>query len=84
MQPKSACATTAPASGPSQGQAVPPSSPPSRLARGTGRGLSSSYDSRDSTARRDTIAVYSRVGEFTEFTVRQPRSFQAAGTGAAA
>ena len=50
---------------------------------GTGLGLSISYDIV-TQQHGCTIAVDSRVGEFTEFTIRLPRSFQAATTGAAA
>jgi PAS domain S-box-containing protein len=50
---------------------------------GTGLGLSISYDIV-TQQHGGTITVDSRVGEFTEFTVRLPRSFQAASTGAAA
>jgi PAS domain S-box-containing protein len=50
---------------------------------GTGLGLSISYDIV--TAQHGgTITVDSRVGEFTEFTIRLPRSSQVAGTGAPA
>jgi signal transduction histidine kinase len=50
---------------------------------GTGLGLSISYDII-TQEHGGTIAVDSRVGEFTEFTIRLPRSFQAASAGAAA
>jgi PAS domain S-box-containing protein len=50
---------------------------------GTGLGLSISYDIV-TQQHGGTITVDSTVGEFTEFTVRLPRSFQAASTGAAA
>jgi two-component system, NtrC family, sensor kinase len=49
---------------------------------GTGLGLSISYDIV-TQQHGGTIAVDSEVGEFTEFTIRLPRSFQAT-TGAAA
>jgi PAS domain S-box-containing protein len=47
---------------------------------GTGLGLSISYDIV-TQEHGGTIEVDSRVGEFTEFTIRLPRSFQAARTG---
>src|SRR5271157_6010994 len=50
---------------------------------GTGLGLSISYDIV-TQQHGGTITVDSRVGEFTEFTIRLPRSFQAASTSAAA
>ena len=50
---------------------------------GTGLGLSISYDIV-TQQHGGTITVDSRVGEFTEFTFRLPRSQQAAATGAAA
>ena len=50
---------------------------------GTGLGLSISYDIV-TQEHGGSITVDSRVGEFTEFTIRLPRSFQAARTGAAA
>jgi two-component system NtrC family sensor kinase len=50
---------------------------------GTGLGLSISYDIV-TQQHGGTIAVDSRVGEFTEFTIRLPRDRQATGTGAAA
>ena len=50
---------------------------------GTGLGLSISYDIV-TQQHGGTITVDSRVGEFTEFTIRLPRSSQAATTGAAA
>jgi signal transduction histidine kinase len=46
---------------------------------GTGLGLSISYDIV-TQEHCGTITVDSRVGEFAEFTVRLPRSFQAAST----
>ena len=49
---------------------------------GTGLGLSISYDIV-TQEHGGTIEVDSQVGEFTEFTIRLPRSFQAATTGAA-
>ena len=49
---------------------------------GTGLGLSISYDIV--TAQHGgTITVDSRIGEFTEFTVRLPRAYRAATAGAA-
>jgi signal transduction histidine kinase len=50
---------------------------------GTGLGLSISHDIV-TQQHGGTITVDSRVGEFTEFTFRLPRSQQAAATGAAA
>ena len=50
---------------------------------GTGLGLSISYDIV-TQQHGGTIEVDSRVGEFTEFTIRLPRRFQAVTTGAAA
>jgi GAF domain-containing protein len=50
---------------------------------GTGLGLSISYDIV-TQQHGGTIEVDSRVGEFTEFTIRLPRSSDAASTGAAA
>src|SRR6201984_2652404 len=50
---------------------------------GTGLGLSISYDIV-TQQHGGTIGVDSRVGEFTEFTIRLPRSFQATSMGAAA
>ena len=50
---------------------------------GTGLGLSISYDIV-TQQHGGTITVDSRVGEFTEFTIRLPRGFQAVTTGAAA
>ena len=50
---------------------------------GTGLGLSISYDIV-TQQHGGTITVDSRVGEFTEFTIRLPRSSQAVTTGAAA
>jgi PAS domain S-box-containing protein len=50
---------------------------------GTGLGLSISYDIV-TQQHGGTITVDSRVGEFTEFTIRLPRRFQAVTTGAAA
>jgi signal transduction histidine kinase len=50
---------------------------------GTGLGLSISYDIV-TQEHGGTITVDSRVGEFTEFTIRLPRSSHAAITGAAA
>jgi two-component system, NtrC family, sensor kinase len=50
---------------------------------GTGLGLSISYDIV-TQQHAGSIEVDSRVGEFTEFTIRLPRDRQAAGTGAAA
>jgi signal transduction histidine kinase len=50
---------------------------------GTGLGLSISYDIV-TQQHGGTITVDSRVGEFTEFTIRLPRNSQAASTGAAA
>jgi signal transduction histidine kinase len=50
---------------------------------GTGLGLSISYDIV-TQQHGGTIAVDSRVGEFTEFTIRLPRSRQATTTEAAA
>ena len=50
---------------------------------GTGLGLSISYDIV-TQEHGGTIQVESRVGEFTEFTIRLPRSSHAASTGAAA
>jgi len=50
---------------------------------GTGLGLSISYDIV-TQEHGGTIIVDSRVGEFTEFTIRLPRSSHAAVTGAAA
>ncbi|HKM69223.1 MAG TPA: ATP-binding protein [Stellaceae bacterium] len=55
----------------------------SSTGEGTGLGLSISYDIV-TQQHGGTITVDSRVGEFTEFTICLPRSFQAAGTGAAA
>jgi signal transduction histidine kinase len=46
---------------------------------GTGLGLSISYDIV-TQQHGGTITVDSRLGEFTEFTIRLPRSFQAAAT----
>jgi len=46
-------------------------------------GLSISYDIV-TQQHGGTIEVDSRVGEFTEFTIRLPRSSQATSTGAAA
>jgi two-component system NtrC family sensor kinase len=46
---------------------------------GTGLGLSISYDIV-TQQHGGTIEVDSRVGEFTEFTIRLPRSFQAGST----
>jgi signal transduction histidine kinase len=43
---------------------------------GTGLGLSISYDIV-TQQHGGTIAVDSKVGKFTEFTIRLPRSFQA-------
>jgi signal transduction histidine kinase len=43
---------------------------------GTGLGLSISYDIV-TQQHSGTIAVDSRVGEFTEFTVRLPRTYRA-------
>jgi two-component system NtrC family sensor kinase len=51
--------------------------------QGTGLGLSISYDIV-TQQHGGTIEVDSRVGEFTEFTIRLPRSPQATSTGAAA
>jgi signal transduction histidine kinase len=50
---------------------------------GTGLGLSISYDIV-TQQHGGTIEVDSRVGEYTEFTIRLPRTSQAASTGAAA
>jgi signal transduction histidine kinase len=50
---------------------------------GTGLGLSISYDIV-TQEHGGAITVDSKVGEFTEFTVRLPRSFLAASTDAAA
>jgi len=50
---------------------------------GTGLGLSISYDIV-TQEHGGTITVDSEVGEFTEFTIRLPRSFQATSRGAAA
>jgi signal transduction histidine kinase len=50
---------------------------------GTGLGLSISYDIV-TQQHGGTIEVDSRVGEFTEFTIRLPRGSQRASTGAAA
>jgi signal transduction histidine kinase len=50
---------------------------------GTGLGLSISYDIV-TQQHGGTIEADSRVGEFTEFTVRLPRSYRATSTGAAA
>jgi hypothetical protein len=50
---------------------------------GTGLGLSISYDIV-TQQHGGTIEVDSRVGEFTEFTIRLPRNAQAARTGGAA
>jgi signal transduction histidine kinase len=50
---------------------------------GTGLGLSISYDIV-TQQHGGTIEVDSRVGEFTEFTIRLPRSPHAASTGASA
>jgi signal transduction histidine kinase len=50
---------------------------------GTGLGLSISWDIV-TQQHRGTIAVDSRVGEFTEFTIRLPRSRQAVAAGARA
>jgi len=50
---------------------------------GTGLGLSISYDIV-TQQHSGTIEVDSRVGEFTEFTIRLPRTRQATTTGAAA
>ena len=50
---------------------------------GTGLGLSISYDIV-TQQHGGTIEVDSRVGEFTEFTIRLPRASQPASTGAAA
>jgi signal transduction histidine kinase len=47
---------------------------------GTGLGLSISYDIV-TQEHGGTITVDSKVGEFTEFTIRLPRSFQAASAG---
>jgi signal transduction histidine kinase len=47
---------------------------------GTGLGLSISWDIV-TQQHRGTIAVDSRVGEFTEFVIRLPRSRQAASAG---
>jgi two-component system NtrC family sensor kinase len=49
---------------------------------GTGLGLSISYDIV-TQEHGGTITVDSKVGEFTEFTIRLPRSFQATSTAAA-
>jgi hypothetical protein len=51
--------------------------------QGTGLGLSVSYDIV-TQQRGGTIEVDSRVGEFTEFTIRLPRNSRATSTGAAA
>jgi signal transduction histidine kinase len=48
-------------------------SPPNRLARATGLGLSISYEIV-TQQHGGTITVESEVGDFTEFTVRLPRS----------
>ena len=50
---------------------------------GTGLGLSISYDIV-TQQHGGTIAVDSRVGKYTEFTIRLPRSRQATTTEAAA
>ena len=50
---------------------------------GTGLGLSISYDIV-TQQHGGTISVDSRLGEFTEFTIRLPRSWQAVGTGVVA
>jgi signal transduction histidine kinase len=47
---------------------------------GTGLGLSISYDIV-TQEHGGTITVDRKVGEFTEFTIRMPRSFQVASTG---
>jgi two-component system NtrC family sensor kinase len=49
---------------------------------GTGLGLSISYDIV-TQEHGGMITVDSKVGEFTEFTIRLPRSFQATNTAAA-
>jgi len=48
---------------------------------GTGLGLSISWDIV-TQQHRGTIVVDSRVGEFTEFTIRLPRSRHAVAAGA--
>ena len=50
---------------------------------GTGLGLSISYDIVVQQ-HSGSVAVDSRVGEFTEFTIRLPRSRQATATGGVA
>ena len=77
MRSRSAFATTASAFQPEiKDKLFQPFFTTKPTGEGTGLGLSISYDIV-TQQHGGTIAVDSRVGEFTEFTVRLPRAYRA-------